>query len=43
VWALATVVGPTLGGVFSDNLSWRWIFFVNLPVGAAALWMLVRH
>jgi EmrB/QacA subfamily drug resistance transporter len=43
VWALSSVVGPTLGGVFSDYLSWRWIFFVNLPIGAAALWMFVRR
>jgi EmrB/QacA subfamily drug resistance transporter len=43
VWALSAVVGPTLGGLFSDYLSWRWIFFVNLPIAAAALWMFARR
>lgn len=43
VWAASSVVGPALGGVFSQYASWRWIFFVNLPVGALAVWMLVRR
>jgi EmrB/QacA subfamily drug resistance transporter len=43
VWAMSAVVGPTLGGVFSDFLTWRWIFFVNVPLGALAAWMLIRH
>lgn len=43
VWAGSAVIGPALGGVFSDYLSWRWIFFLNLPLGAAAVWMLVTH
>jgi EmrB/QacA subfamily drug resistance transporter len=41
VWAMSAVVGPTLGGVFSDHLSWRLIFWINLPLGAiaaAVLW-----
>src|SRR3954467_14065112 len=37
VFAVASVAGPLLGGFFVDNLSWRWVFYVNLPVGILAL------
>jgi EmrB/QacA subfamily drug resistance transporter len=36
VFGVSTVVGPLLGGFFVDNLSWRWIFYVNLPIGIVA-------
>ena len=37
VFGLATVGGPLLGGFIVDNLTWRWVFYVNLPVGVVAL------
>jgi EmrB/QacA subfamily drug resistance transporter len=36
-FALATIIGPLVGGLLVEHASWRWVFFVNLPVGAAAL------
>ena len=37
VFGVSTVIGPLLGGFFVDNLSWRWIFYVNIPIGLVAL------
>jgi EmrB/QacA subfamily drug resistance transporter len=43
VWGLSSVVGPALGGVLTDTLSWRWVFYVNIPFGLAASLMLGRY
>ncbi|MEN3357343.1 MAG: hypothetical protein V7637_1325 [Mycobacteriales bacterium] len=42
VWGLSSVIGPTLGGVFSEYLSWRWIFLVNIPLCLLAAGMIIR-
>ncbi|WP_210588258.1 MFS transporter [Streptomyces sp. GESEQ-35] len=43
VWAVSAVAGPGLGGVLAAYADWRWIFLINLPIGAVALWLIVRH
>ena len=39
---MAPTIGPTLGGWITDNYTWRWIFFINLPVGILALFLVMR-
>jgi DHA2 family multidrug resistance protein len=39
---LAPAIGPTLGGYITDNFSWRWLFFINIPVGIASLLLTYR-
>lgn len=42
VFAVTSVLGPVLGGFMTDLLSWHWIFFINLPIGAFASWAIAR-
>ncbi|WP_431806021.1 MFS transporter [Microbacterium paraoxydans] len=43
VWAVSSVVGPALGGVFAQLDAWRWIFLINIPLCLLAAWVLLRR
>ncbi|MFE9561033.1 MFS transporter [Streptomyces sp. NPDC006487] len=43
VWATSALTGPALGGLIATYTGWRWIFLINLPLAAAALWVINRH
>jgi EmrB/QacA subfamily drug resistance transporter len=43
IWATAGLIGPVIGGILTDTLSWRWIFYLNIPFGLISAWMLHRY
>lgn len=43
IWGVSSVVGPLVGGVLTDQLSWRWVFFLTVPFSAFSAWILVRR
>ncbi len=42
VWGITSLAGPALGGLITNGVSWRWVFFINLPVGLIAILLLAR-
>lgn len=42
-YSIASAIGPLLGGWITDSLNWRWVFFINVPIGLLMLWLIARN
>ena len=42
VFGVTTVIGPLLGGIFTDDLSWRWVFYINVPIAIVVILLAAR-
>ena len=43
VWGFAAIIGPAIGGIIVQNISWSWVFFINVPIGLVCLTMLSQY
>ncbi len=43
IWAISSIIGPVLGSFFVEELTWRWIFFINIPIGIATVLCLIPY